>query len=341
MRGVGRLSLKTGAWIAASSAVAALTGLLVGLILRPANGRLILSGERPGPYLGASDSFGGGFWVACVIVALAFGVYRNQIDEPRARLPMRLALVIDDTITLLLEWAAAIIPLAVFCLATTTSATSGPALRSGLLLLPGLLGALAVGWGIYSLLLLPLILLVFARLNPWRYALAVGPVVLSALAGGSPAEVFPLTLTRVRVQAGVSNRVAGVALSGCTALLRDGHALGWALACAWMIPTAISVTQCWQIFLAAWLLGCAAAAISGPAAAMLMLSLAAGPAEPLGALAVTLGALIGLGGSAVNIFSQSCAAAVIAHSEGETNLLPPRPPPNPAFADLLLESNSP
>lgn len=335
MRGVGRLALKTAAWIIASSGMAALTGLLVGLASRPANRGALFPVEIRGNLLW-SDTTGGEMWIALVLVALAFGVYRNQIDESRNRMLFRFSMVIDETLTLLLDWAARLIPWAVFCVA----ATAGAAALSDFAAagqMPGLLAAMAAAWAIYALLLLPLALLTLARVNPWHYVLGAGPAVLAALAGAAPAEVFPLTLARVRTQGGISNRVGSLVLSGCTALLRDGQALGWAMAAAWLIPSQIHAAQFTEILLEAGLLGCAGAAISKAAAPALLLSVAAGSAARLDAgSTLAVGALISLFGNAISVFSQTCAAAVIARSEGETNLLPKRATETP-FAGVLLE----
>jgi proton glutamate symport protein len=328
MRGVARLAWKTGGWIAGSSAVAAAVGLGVALLLRPPvpNIRWATGATGVAPY-----SFEGEMWTAFVLIAVGLGLYRNQIEETRARLLLRLATAIDESLTLLLEWAVRIVPAAVFCLALTSSAASlGSA--DNFHRVPGLLGALLVGWLIYGAVVLPLILLGFARVNPWRYLLAVGSPLATALAGGSPPQVFALTLDRVRTEAGVSNRVGSVTLAACTALLRDGQTLGWSLAAAWMFFPAPNAVQCGEIFLATWLVGCAGAAVVGAAAPLLVLSSIPG-ALPDGGFLLGLGVLISLAGNAVSVFSHTCAAAVIARSEGETNFL--RTPPHSALSDPL------
>jgi proton glutamate symport protein len=340
MRGVGRLTLKTGAWIVASSAVAALTGLAVAVILRPGSSRVIPSaaGFTGGEMWGASLT--GKAWIVCVLIALPIGVYRNQIEEIRSRLLLRFSLAIDETLTLLLETAAGAIPVVVFLVAAATAGDAAWDFPSNAHRLFGLVGALAVATVMYGLFLLPLILWAFARVHPGQYALAVAPALLAAASGGSPAQVFPLTLTRLRVQVGVSNRVGGVVLAGCAALLRDGQALGWAVLAVWVIPSNPHATLYVQIFLLAWLFGCAAAAIGGPAAPLLLTGAvgeAFGPTH--GVLLVTGGALMTLLGNVISVFSHTCAAAIIARSEGETNLLPPRPPA-PPFADIVLETGS-
>ena len=342
MRGVTRLGWKTGAWIVGSSGAAALLGLLVGRSFHPASA----SPLSPGKYLldmkGWDNLPLGEIWIACLLIALALGVYRNQIEDTRARLLFRFALALDEALTLFLDWAAVLLPGAVFCVALTSSANFAWTLDECTGPWKGLLGALLAGAAMYGLVLLPLVLWIFARLPPWRYALAVGPAVLAALAGGSPAQVFPLTLTRVRVQGGISNRVASVVLGGCTAVLRDGHALGWAVAGAWLMSSAPA--QTWpglRIFLTAWLLGCAGGTLNGVAGGMLILHAGAiTPAAANPAFLLAAYAIIGPVGNALSVFSQACAVAVIARSEGESNLLPP-PLPTLSFADIVGDTSLP
>jgi proton glutamate symport protein len=331
MRGVGRLATKTALWIAGSSAVAALVGLLVARVLRPMTAGMAAA---PGEQVEWPYSSGPEIWLVCVLVAVAMAVYRNQIEETRSRLLLRFATAVDETLTLVLEWSRRLIPPAVGLMAFSTAARASLGQHDGLSRLPGLAGALAVGWSIYGLCLLPLALLAGARLNPWRYARVMGAPIMTALAGASPTQVFPLTLYQVRTRAGVSNRVCSLVLAGCTALLRDGQALGWATALAWVITPAPLLGTGGEIFLAAWLLGCTNAA--GPAAPWLLCALIPAAAADR-ELLLGLGLLIELAGNGVSVFSQTCAAAIIARSEGETNFLP-NPPRSALITPLPLET---
>jgi proton glutamate symport protein len=324
MRGVGRVAGKTTLWILGSSGLAALIGVMVARVLKPAIGGVVW----PGNVTRLPNPAGAELWISGVLVAVAMAVYRNQIEETRARLLLRFATAIDETLTLLLEWARRLIPAGVGVVALSTAAhASSPERHGGHI--PGLVGALVVGWSVYGLLVLPVALIAFARIRPWRYAGVVGAPVLAALAGGSPAQVFPLTLDCLRTRAGVSHRVSGLVLAGCTALLRDGQALGWALAFAWVISPAPWAGSGGQIFLGAWLLGCTGAA--GPAAPVLLCGLVPAIAADLDVL-LGMGLLIELAGNAVSVFSQTCAAAVIARSEGECDFLP-----GPSTSELPLE----
>ena len=326
MRGVGRVAGKTALWIVGSSGIATLLGLAVAQMLRPATNRFV---AVPSPWGRLPDDPGSEVWIVCVLVAVAVAIYRNQIEETRARLLLRFATAVDETLTLLLDWARRLLPPAVFLVAFSTA---GHASLDRLAAAPsasGLVGALILGWSIYSLLVLPLVLFAFAGVSPWRYARAVGAAILTALAGAAPPQVFPLTLDCVRTRAGISNRVGGLVLAGCTALLRDGQVLGWSLVLAWFIPPMSSGrgTSESQILLAVWLLGCTNSA--GPATPFLLCGFVSAPAADR-AFLLGLGLLIEIAGNAVSVFSHTCAAAVIARSEGETNFLP-----NPPRSTLL------
>ncbi len=340
MRGVARLTWKTGAWIAGSSALAVLTGLITGLLTRPRGG-IAASLPRYHGELDQIGAWGGEFWLGLILVALALGVYRNQIEESRGRLLLRFSMAINETLTLLLDWAAAFIPAIVFCLALGTSAEFPLYSGSDWQEEKALCRALAAGWIVYGCVLLPLSLLVFARVNPWRYTRAVGAAVLAGLAGGSPVEVFALTLEGAHGQAGISNRVVGVTLAGCAALLRDGQALGWTLLATWLLPAGLwHGAALLPFLLSGWLLGCGLAVWAGASAYIVVAGSVLGFAGARNGELVLAMLAIGTVGNAVTVFSHTCAAAVIARSEGETNLLPARAS-QPPFADLLLEEPIP
>ena len=199
------------------------------------------------------------------------------------------------------------------------------------------LAAPLVGWMIYGLVLLPAVLWSMTRINPLKYLNALVPAMLTALSGRSVESALPLTLDAVRQQGGVPNRIASVTLPICAVAHRDGLALGWAavtISLSRHVGTSVDPGTLGGILATAWLTGCGAGALtmSTPgmtAAAFLGVAGWAG-GEGL-VLGLILERLIAMGGSAVSVFSQACATAVIAYSEGERALLS-LPVPDGAFA---------
>ncbi len=161
----------------------------------------------------------------------------------------------------------------------------------------------------------------------------------TALAGRSVEAALPLTLDTVRRQGGVPNRIASVTLPLCAALHRDGLALGWvavAVSLSRRAGMSVDVTTLAGILAIAWLTGCGAGALTMSAPGLLataFLGLSGSSAGEGMVFGLILERLMAMGGGAVSVFSQTCAAAVIAHSEGERALLSLPVPDGPLGLD--------
>lgn len=331
MRALKRLLGKTAGWIAASSLLAVTVALWVALGLstrfpgqaftRPADFGGLTGGER----LAGTVNWG---WLGLVGLCVGIGYYRNQIEEGHARLLGRFCQGLESTLGPMIVWTRRIMPLGVFVLlASETTSQAVFAWQSTVGTYWRLLAAPLIGWAIYGLVLLPGVLWGLTRINPLPYLGTMVPAIFTALAGRSVETALPLTLDAVRQQGGIPNRIASVTLPVCAAVHRDGLALGWAavaISLSRHTGTNVDLAALGGILATAWLLGCGAGALtmSAPgatAAIFLGLSGAAG-GEGL-ALGFILERVMAMGGAAVSVFSQACAAAVIAHSEGERALL--------------------
>ena len=331
MRSLKRLLAKTAGWIAASNLLAVAVALWVALgvstrfpgqeFTHPA-GFGVLSRDEG---LAATLSWG---WLGLVGLCLGVGYYRNQIEEGHARLLGRFCQGLEETLDPMLARTRRIMPVGVFALlASETTSQALFAWQSTAGTYWRLLAAPLIGWAIYGLVLLPAVLWGLTRINPLTYLGAMVPAIFTALAGRSVEAALPLTLDAVRRQGGVTNRIASVTLPVCAALHRDGLALGWAAVAVSLsrhAGTNVDLAALGGILATAWLTGCGAGALlmSAPgltATAFLGLSGWSGGEGMV--LGLILERLIAMGGGAVSVFSQTCAAAVIAHSEGERALL--------------------
>lgn len=332
MRGAGRLAGKTALWIVSASAAATLLGVLVGLLC-PVGSAGDAPVPRP-PFLPdfTRDPQDSTLWLALVTVAIGLGIYRNQIEESRSRLLMRFATGVRETCELAFAAARPWLPAGVFLVAAAQAPVQAELWTSARTLML----ALGAGWAVYALAVLPAALWLGARISPARYAAAVSPAICAGFASGSSRAILPVTFDAVCRRGGVSMRVAGTVLSSCAALQRDGQAMGLALVPLLVCRLAGQQPGIEFIAIAAlhgWLAGCGLrpvwlltlTAVTGVFAGQAYL-----PIFALDALVLSLG-------NSVTLFSHTCAAAVIARSEGEKAFLPARPADDNALVldDLL------
>ena len=190
MRGAGRLAGKIALWIAGSNAVAVAIGVGVALCWPRTRALRHLAGTPEGASAWPGWS-GGPWWIGLVFLAAGLGVYRNQIEESRARLLVRLAMAVGEAGALIVEWIQPWLPAIVFVVSVSMAAAQTPNLRMVAAHAPVFFGALATGWAIYGLVFLPAVLWFSARIHAGRLFLAMAAPLLAAVAGASPRPSCP------------------------------------------------------------------------------------------------------------------------------------------------------
>jgi len=172
---------------------------------------------------------------------------------------------------------------------------------------------------------LPLLLKYFGRIAPARHYRAMAPVLLTAFSTSSSASTLPLTMETVEEKAGVSNRVASFTLPLGATVNMDGTAL---YECVVVIFIAqlysviagfeLTFAMQFQVVLLALLtsIGVAGIPAASLVAIVLILTVLGLPPEAIGIVWVT-DRLLDMCRTAVNVFSDTVGAVVIARSEGE------------------------
>jgi Na+/H+-dicarboxylate symporter len=219
-------------------------------------------------------------------------------------------------------WVIATAPLGIFGLMARITASSGfeafgPLARYGLTVIAALLFHAAVT--------LPLLVKSVGKLPPLRHVRVMAPALLTAFSTRSSSATLPLTMDRVENGAGASNRVTSFVLPLGATINMDGTALYECVA-AMFIAQAYGIELGFVaqavVVLTALLASIGAAGI--PAAGLVMISVileAVGlPLEGL-ALILAIDPVLDMCRTAVNVFSDSCGAVVVARSEGETGIL--------------------
>jgi len=184
----------------------------------------------------------------------------------------------------------------------------------------------------HAVVTLPLIMWFVARRNPWDYAKALSPALLTAFSSASSNGTLPLTLTCVEQRAGVSNRVSSFVLPLGATVNMDGTALYEAVAVLFIgqlyFQGDLSLTQQIVIALTALLASIGAAGIPHAGLVMMVIILqAVGLPIEMQGIIIGVDRVLDMCRTSVNVWSDSCGCAVIARFEGEDGPAPAEPLP--------------
>ncbi len=348
-RGLGRLFSKTFGWYVTTSLMAILVGLLLVNIIHPGVIDGVPVGERMGlgeapPELaaklegrGAGDLVGiiqrmvpdnpvaaaaKGQMLPLIFFCVIFGLAITTLSEERRKNQLGFWESLFATMMKITGWVIATAPVGIFGLMAKTTATSGFEAFAPLALYGAtVLGALLI----HSTIFLPLMVGMIGKLPPHRHARIMAPALLTAFSTRSSSATLPLTMDRIENGAGVSNRVTSFVLPLGATINMDGTALYECVA-AMFIAQAYGVELGFMsqmlVVMTALLASIGAAGI--PAAGLVMISVilqAVGlPLEGL-ALILAIDPILDMCRTAVNVWSDSCGAVVIASTEGESDVL--------------------
>ena len=348
-RGLGRLFSKTFGWYVTTSLMAILVGLLLVNIIHPGVIDGVPVGERMGleeapPELaaklegrGAGDLVGiiqrmvpenpvaaaaEGQMLPLIFFCVIFGLAVTTLSEERRRAQLGFWESLFAAMMKITGWVIATAPVGIFGLMAKTTATSGFAAFAPLALYGvTVLGALLI----HSIVILPVLVKIIGKVHPHRHARIMAPALLTAFSTRSSSATLPLTMDRIENGAGVSNRVTSFVLPLGATINMDGTALYECVA-AMFIAQAYGVELGFMsqvlVVMTALLASIGAAGI--PAAGLVMISVilqAVGlPLEGL-ALILAIDPVLDMCRTAVNVWSDSCGAVVIARTEGEDDVL--------------------
>jgi proton glutamate symport protein len=353
-QGLGRLGGKTIAYYLTTSLLAILVGLLFVNLLspgiidgHPARTVLGLSSQQAAVAAakvhghGASDladillnlippnvvaAAANGQMLGLIFFSVLFGYFMTRIEEPYAETLFNFWQAMFQVMMRITDWVMVFAPIGVFALVAKVVAGIQPEELHALLRTLGtftltVLLALAV----HALITLPLLLRVLGRVNPLNHYKAMAPALLTAFSTASSSATLPLTMECVEKNAGVSNRTTSFVLPLGATVNMDGTALYECVAAMFIAQAyGIDLTLATQftVVLIALLtsIGVAAMPAASLVAITIILAAIGLPAEAIG-LILAVDRVLDMFRTAVNVFSDSCGAVLVARSEGETGVL--------------------
>jgi len=267
----------------------------------------------------ASDD---GQMLGVIIFSLLFGYFLLQSAEPGRGAQLSFWSGLNDTMMRMTLFVMKFAPIGVYGLITQTVMNTG--LKS-LSVMGVFFITVAAGLMLHCFGTLALYLKVFGRVNPLKHYKAMFPAMLTAFSTASSNASLPVNIKCLEENAKVSHKTTSFVLPLGASLNMDGTALYECVAVIFIAQAygvELSHSQQLMVVLMALLTSFGIAGI--PAASLVAISVILGslglPIEAIALLMVT-DRLLDMMRTAVNVFSDSCCAVVVARVEGEQGVL--------------------
>jgi proton glutamate symport protein len=337
---LGKLSIKTLAYYVSTSLAAILIGLILVNLIQPGVGaELGLSKD-----VKEIDAVSGGLgniilrmipvnifdalvsadMLAIIFFSILFGFFITKVDEQYKNPLITLFNAGFEVMMKLTSFIIMFAPIGIFgIVAGIVAEQAGDSVA--LLDMIGRLGmyasAVVGGLAFHALVTLPLILRFVAKVNPWQHFKSMTIPLLTAFSTSSSSATLPLTMKAVEHNTGVSNKVTSFVLPLGATVNMDGTALYECVAAIFIAQAyGIELTFLQQMIVVITALLASIGAAGIPMAGLVMISVvlsAVGlPLEGVG-LILAIDRPLDMCRTTVNVWSDSCGAAVIARTEGE------------------------
>lgn len=227
---------------------------------------------------------------------------------------------LNDVMIVLTQWIMALAPIGVYALILPVVYKTGGELFQALF---KYFATVLLALGLHLFVVMPLVIKVLAGVNPLDHFRAMRTALLTAFSTASSSATLPVTMRCVQDNVGVSKSTAsftlplgatvnmdGTALYECVAVIFVAQVMGFDLpmAAQFMVVVGALLTS----------IGVAGIPSASLVAIMIILSSSKIPGAETAIVALlAVDRLLDMSRTAVNVFGDSCAALVIAKSEGE------------------------
>ncbi|MEE3184796.1 MAG: dicarboxylate/amino acid:cation symporter [Gemmatimonadota bacterium] len=341
-RSLGRLFSKTMGYYVLSSFLAAFVGLLMVTLIRPGVGANLTGTDQQAlPELSTPESpiqllldivpqnvvqaAATADMLALIFFCIVFGAALSTLPDKSRRPLVEFFDALFHVMMTLTSGIIKFLPIGVFALITRMIGTTGfDAFR------PLAMYALTIfsGVTIHFFVSLPILLILLGRISPRIHFANMREPLLIAFSTSSSGATLPVTMNVVEEKVGVSNKIASFVLPMGATINMDGTAVfecAGALFIAQAMGFDLTIMQQGIVVLTALLASIGAAAV--PSAGLVVIFIVLGAIGLEGPdVNVIVGSMLAIDRpldmyrTAANVFSDSCGAAIIARSEGETGV---------------------
>ena len=285
-------------------------------------GELVKMFERMVPENVVATASSNGDLLALIFFALLFGFFIARVGDEHAEPLFNFWNAVFQVMMKITEFIMRFAPIGVFGLVASVVAETGfDAVRPLGVFALTVVAALLT----HALLVMPLLVWLLARVNPWRLYRAMSPALLTAFSTASSSGTLPVTLDCMEKNAGISNRISsfvlplgatvnmnGTALYECMAVMFLAQAYGVELGFAtqFLIVVSALITS----------IGVAGVPSASMVAIGMILTAVGIPVEAMGVLFV-FDRVLDMLRTSVNVLGDGATALVVARMQGEQTLL--------------------
>jgi Na+/H+-dicarboxylate symporter len=342
----GRLGAKTLGYYMLTSLLAIITGLVVVNLLQPGvNAELGL--EIPTSFEPASGSTfadiltrmvpanvfealtQNGQMLQIIVFALIFGFFVARTGEPHGRRVLEFFQSAFQVMMKVADWVLSLIPYGVFALMVKVVGETGLGPFKDLLFF---MVIVACTLSFHAMVTLPILLKFIGRISPIGWARAMSPALMTAFSSSSSSMTLPVSMESAERRGGASNRTVSFVLPLGATINMDGTALYECVGVLFLAQyyanasPEFALTLGMQFFIVITALLASVGAAGIPSAGLVLKAMilkALGLPDDGVLLLLAIDRPLDMMRTAVNVWSDSCGAAIIGKSEGDKILAPP------------------
>ena len=339
---LGSLGIKTLIYYLITTGIAVFIGIVVVNIIHPGDGGMAINGEMPdivtskkgmslvdvlllkfiSPNLfNAAEEFQ---ILPLIVASILFGAAFAALGK-ESKVILEVFTILDKAIMKIVHWIMIFTPIGIFSLIAERIgiAGGGGAVMELAMELGKYVLSVVAGLFIHGFIILPIILILFAKRNPLEYVQNLGKALLTAFSTASSSATLPLTMEGVIDEAKVTPKVGRFVLPLGATINMDGTALYEAVAVIFIAQSYgidLSVAQMVIVFFTATLAAIGAAGIpeAGLVTMVLVLQAVGLPMEGIG-LILAIDWLLDRFRTTINVWGDCIGATVIDRFEGGNN----------------------
>jgi Na+/H+-dicarboxylate symporter len=264
--------------------------------------------------------------IQVVFFSTFFGVALGMMKNSFKNL-IKILEELNDLVVLIISWIIKLVPFGVCFLLARAIGQSGIELIAPL---ARYLGTVMTGLGIHILIVLPLLLILFGKMNPLKAFRGLSDTIATAFSSASSSVALPVNIQNCTENLGVPRRIVDFVLPLGISLNKNGTALYQAIAAIFIAQAYgihLDLNQQIIIFITATLASIAAAGIpqAGLFTMIIVLRSAGLPLEGIG-LIMAVDNILDMCRTTVNSLGNSFGSVIVARLSGETDEEPENAP---------------
>ncbi|MGJ8643777.1 MAG: dicarboxylate/amino acid:cation symporter [Luteolibacter sp.] len=278
----------------------------------------IFKAMLPENVVGAASN--NGQMLGVIVFSILFAIAATQLPGDSGESIRSFFVAANEAMITVTRWIMALAPIGVYALILPVVYETGADLFTQL---GKYFFTVIFALGLHLFVVLPLALKYIGKTSPLAHFRAMRPAILLAFSTASSSATLPVTMRSVQDKAGVSKRVASFTLPLGATVNMDGTALYECVAVifvAQVMGIQLGLGEQFFIVTAALLTSVGVAGIPSASlvAILLILKNSGIPnAETAVVALLSVDRLLDMSRTAVNVFSDSCAAVIVGQSEGE------------------------